>query len=157
MPETRSVKSAEVAGKRVLCRVDFNVPLKDGTVTDDTRIKAALPTIEYLLGQGARLILMSHLGRPAGTGFEEAFSLRPVAAHLAALLGRPVHFVGDVVGEKARARAESLEEGEVLLLENLRFDAREKANDPGFCRELAALGEVYVNDAFGTAHRAHAS
>ncbi|MCL2889132.1 MAG: phosphoglycerate kinase [Eggerthellaceae bacterium] len=153
----KSLESAAVAGKRVLCRVDFNVPIKAGRVADDTRIRAALPTIEYLLGQGARLILMSHLGRPSGTGFEEAFSLAPVAAHLASLLGREVAFSGDVTGEDALSKSAALEDGEVLLIENLRFDAREKKNNPDFCAELAALGEVYVNDAFGTAHRAHAS
>lgn len=157
MADIKTIDSLEAAGKRVLVRVDFNVPLKDGVVTDDTRIRAALPTIERLAGQGARVILMSHLGRPSGEGFEEAFSLRPAAQKLSELLGKPVVFATDTVGVDAQAKAASLRDGDVLVLENLRFDKREKKNDPTFCEELAALGEVYVNDAFGTAHRAHAS
>lgn len=153
----QSVDALQAAGKRVLVRVDFNVPVKDGVVTDDTRIRAALPTIEHLVGQGARVILMSHLGRPAGTGFEADYSLRPAAEKLAEILGRPVAFASDTVGEDARAKAAELADGEILVVENLRFDKREKKNDPAFCEELAALGEAYVNDAFGTAHRAHAS
>ncbi|MDR2721307.1 MAG: phosphoglycerate kinase, partial [Coriobacteriaceae bacterium] len=116
-----------------------------------------LPTIEYLLGQGAKLVLMSHLGRPAGTGFEAAFSLLPVADRLAELLGKPVQFLGEVTRGDVGAQVDALKNGEVALLENLRFDSREKENDGGFCQELAALADVYVNDAFGTAHRAHAS
>lgn len=157
MSNIKTIDELDARGKRVLVRVDFNVPVKDGVVTDDTRIRAALPTIEKLAGDGARVILMSHLGRPSGTGFEEAFSLRPAALRLSELLGKPVVFASDTVGEDARAKAASLRDGDVLLLENLRFDAREKKNDPAFCEELAALGEAYVNDAFGTAHRAHAS
>ncbi len=157
MAEIKTIDELDAAGKRVLVRVDFNVPLKDGVVTDDTRIRAALPTIEALVAQGARVILMSHLGRPAGEGFEEAFSLRPAALRLADLLGKPVAFAADTVGEDAQAKAAALRDGDVLVLENLRFDKREKKNDPAFCEELAALGEAYVNDAFGTAHRAHAS
>ena len=157
MSNIKTIDELDGAGKRVLVRVDFNVPVKDGVVTDDTRIRAALPTIEKLVGDGARVILMSHLGRPAGTGFEEAYTLRPAALRLSELLGKPVAFATDTVGEDARAKAASLRDGDVLVLENLRFDKREKKNDPTFCAELAALGEVYVNDAFGTAHRAHAS
>lgn len=157
MSNIKTIDELDARGKRVLVRVDFNVPVKDGVVTDDTRIRAALPTIEKLAGDGARVILMSHLGRPSGTGYEEAFSLRPAALRLSELLGKPVVFASDTVGEDARAKAASLRDGDVLLLENLRFDAREKKNDPAFCEELAALGEAYVNDAFGTAHRAHAS
>ena len=157
MADIKSVELAEVAGKRVLVRVDFNVPIKDGEVTDDTRIRAALPTIQYLREHGARTILMSHRGRPSGEGFEEAFTLAPAARRLAELLGTPVVFASDTVGADAQAKAAALSDGQVLVLENLRFDKREKKNDPAFCRELAALGDVYVNDAFGTAHRAHAS
>ena len=157
MSDIKTIESLDAAGKKVLVRVDFNVPVKDGVVTDDTRIRAALPTIEKLVGDGARVILMSHLGRPAGTGYEEAFSLRPAALRLSELLGKPVVFASDTVGEDAQAKAAALRDGEVLLLENLRFDKREKKNDPAFCEQLAALAEVYVNDAFGTAHRAHAS
>lgn len=157
MSDIKTIDSLEAAGKRVLVRVDFNVPVKDGVVTDDTRIRAALPTIEKLVGDGARVILMSHLGRPAGTGYEEAFSLRPAALRLSELLGKPVVFASDTVGEDAQAKAAALRDGDVLLLENLRFDKREKKNDPAFCEQLAALADVYVNDAFGTAHRAHAS
>ncbi len=157
MSNIKTIDELDGAGKRALVRVDFNVPVKDGVVTDDTRIRAALPTIEKLVGDGARVILMSHLGRPAGTGFEEAYTLRPAALRLSELLGKPVAFATDTVGEDAQAKAASLRDGDVLVLENLRFDKREKKNDPAFCAELAALGEVYVNDAFGTAHRAHAS
>ena len=157
MSRKRSVADAQVGGKRVLVRVDFNVPVADGAVADDTRIRAALPTIELLTGRGARVVLMSHLGRPAGTGFEEAYSMRPVADRLGELLGSPVSYVDDVCGERALAASQALADGEVLLVENLRFDKREKKNDPAFAAELARLGEVYVNDAFGAAHRAHAS
>lgn len=157
MSRKRSVADAQVGGKRVLVRVDFNVPVADGAVADDTRIRAALPTIELLTGRGARVVLMSHLGRPAGTGFEEAYSMRPVADRLGELLGRLVSYVDDVCGERALAASQALADGEVLLVENLRFDKREKKNDPAFAAELARLGEVYVNDAFGAAHRAHAS
>lgn len=157
MADIKTIDELDARGKRTLVRVDFNVPLKDGVVTDDTRIRAALPTIEKLIAQGARVILMSHLGRPAGEGSEPAFSLRPAAGKLSELLGKPVVFATDTVGIDAQAKAASLRDGDVLVLENLRFDKREKKNDPAFCEELAALGEVYVNDAFGTAHRAHAS
>ena len=157
MADIKTIDELDAAGKRALVRVDFNVPVKDGAVADDTRIRAALPTIEKLVAQGARVVLMSHLGRPAGEGFEEAFTLRPAAQKLSELLGKPVVFATDTVGDDARAKTASLRDGDVLVLENLRFDKREKKNDPAFCEELAALGDVYVNDAFGTAHRAHAS
>ena len=157
MASIKTIDDLDARGKRVLVRVDFNVPVSDGVVTDDTRIKAALPTIEKLVGDGARVILMSHLGRPLGEGFEEKFSLRPAALRLAELLGKPVAFAKDTVGKDAQEKAAALREGDVLLLENLRFDKRDKKNDPAFCEELAKLGDAYVNDAFGTAHRAHAS
>ena len=157
MADLKTIDQLDASGKRVVMRVDFNVPVKDGVVTDDTRIKAALPTIKHLLEQGARLVIMSHRGRPSGEGFEEEFSLRPAALRLSELLGSPVVFATDVVGPDAQAKAASLKDGQVLLIENLRFDKRVKKNDPAFCEELAKLGEVYVNDAFGTAHRAHAS
>ena len=157
MADFKTIDELDARGKRALVRVDFNVPVKDGAVADDTRIRAALPTIERLVEQGARVVLMSHLGRPAGEGFEEAFTLRPAAQRLSELLGKPVVFATDTVGPDAQAKAASLRDGDVLVVENLRFDKREKKNDPAFCEELAALGDVYVNDAFGTAHRAHAS
>ena len=157
MADIKSVEAADVHGKRVLVRVDFNVPVKEGVVTDDTRIRAALPTISYLLEHGAKVILMSHRGRPSGTGYEEEFSIKPAAERLAQLVDAPVSVASDVAGDDAHAKAEKLQEGEILVLENLRFDPREKKNDPAFCEELASLADVYVNDAFGTAHRAHAS
>ena len=153
----RTVDEIQASGKRVIVRVDFNCPVKDGAVSDDTRIRAALPTIEKLVGQGARVILMSHRGRPSGTGFEEDFSLAPVVERLSQLIDTPVFLAQDVTGDDAHAKAEALEDGQILVLENLRFDKREKKNDPAFCEELASLAELYVNDAFGTAHRAHAS
>jgi phosphoglycerate kinase len=152
----RTVRDLEPAGRRVLIRVDFNVPLAGGAVSDDTRIVAALPTLRYLLEKRARVILMSHLGRPDGRP-DPRFSLRPVAQRLERLLRRPVAFAEDCVGPGAEAMAAALPEGGVLLLENLRFHPGEEGNDPGFARRLAALGDCYVNDAFGTAHRAHAS
>lgn len=157
MADIASVDDLDARGKRVLVRVDFNVPVSDGVCTDDTRIRAALPTINKLVEGGARVILMSHLGRPAGEGFEEKFTLRPAALRLAELLGKPVAFASDTIGEDARAKVAALQDGQVLVLENLRFDKREKKNNPAFCEELASLGDAYVNDAFGTAHRAHAS
>ncbi|HSL94806.1 MAG TPA: phosphoglycerate kinase, partial [Thermoleophilia bacterium] len=152
----RSIADYPLAGRRVLVRVDFNVPLDGGRVTDDTRIRAALPTIEHLIGQGCPVVLASHLGRPKGQVVEE-LRMAPVAVRLAELLGRPVATAGDCVGPAVEAAAAALGPGEVLLLENLRFHAEETANDPGFAGRLGALAEVYVNDAFGTAHRAHAS
>lgn len=157
MSKVKTLTEAEVSGKRVLCRVDFNVPLADGVVTDDTRIQAALPTITYLINQGAKVILCSHLGRPEGTGYQAEFSLAPVSEHLSKVLGKPVAFATDTIGESAQAVVASLNDGDVALLENLRFDKREKKNDPEFAKALASLADVYVNDAFGAAHRAHAS
>lgn len=152
-----TVRDIDVRGKRVLERVDFNVPLDDsGRIGDDTRIRASLPTIRYLLDNGAALILMSHLGRPKGQP-NAKYSLRPVAERLSELLGRPVALAPDSVGPDVVAQAQALNPGDVLLLENLRFHAEEEANDPAFAKQLASLGEIYVNDAFGTAHRAHAS
>ncbi len=153
----KTVRDVDLRGKRALVRVDFNVPLDEfGRVDDDTRIRAALPTIAYLLGQGASVILMSHLGRPKGQPSAK-LSLRPVALRLEKLLGREVRFVTDCVGPAVEAEAAALQPGDVLLLENVRFYPQEEKNDPDFARQLAALGDVYVNDAFGAAHRAHAS
>jgi phosphoglycerate kinase len=143
-------------GKTVIVRVDFNVPLDNGRVGDDTRIRAALPTIRHLMERGAKVVLCSHLGRPKGKP-DPQYSLAPVAEHLARLLGRPVAFSADIAGAGARRAAAALAPGEVLLLENLRFDPREERNDPEFARALAALAELFVSDAFGTVHRAHAS
>jgi phosphoglycerate kinase len=151
-----SVRDADVDGKRVLVRVDFNVPLDGEEVTDDTRIRAALPTIEYLTGEGAKVILCSHLGRPKGQVVPE-LSLAPAAKRLSELTGKPVEMAGDVGGEDSKAKAEALEPGQILLLENTRYEAGETENDPALAKRLASLAEVYVNDAFGADHRAHAS
>jgi len=151
-----SLNDIDVAHRRVFMRVDFNVPLRDGVITDDTRIEAALPSIRHILDRNGRLILASHLGRPKGAP-EAKYSLKPVAARLKELLGRPVQFANDCIGPEAESLAKNLKDGEVLLLENLRFHAEEEKNDPGFAKKLAALSDVFVNDAFGAAHRAHAS
>jgi phosphoglycerate kinase len=152
----KTIRDIDLRGKKVLVRVDFNVPLKDGRVADDTRIRAALPTIEYLLEQSAAIILCSHLGRPKGEAKPE-FSLRPAADHLATLVSAPVAFAEDCIGPKAEEAATQLQNGNILVLENTRFHPGEKKNDPQMAKQLAALAEVFVNDAFGTAHRAHAS
>jgi phosphoglycerate kinase len=156
MRKKLSVRQLDVSGRRVFCRVDFNVPVARGTIEDDTRIRASLPTLELLARGGARAVLASHLGRPKGEPRPE-LSLRPVAARLSELLGRPVRFVAASVGPEAEDAAAALEPGGFLLLENLRFHAGETANDTAFSAALARLGELYVSDAFGAAHRAHAS
>lgn len=153
---TKSIKDVNLASKRVLVRCDFNVPLKDGAVSDDSRIVAALPTIQHLVEQGAKVILCSHLGRPKGEK-NAAFSLSPVAEDLAAKLGQPVTFIEDCVGAEVEAEVNKLGDGEIALLENVRFYAGEEANDSEFAAALAQLADAFVNDAFGTAHRAHAS
>lgn len=153
----KTVRDIDVDGKRVLCRVDFNVPIKDGVVGDTTRISAALPTIKYLVEHNARVILMSHLGRPKGDGPEPELSLKPVAEELAEMSGLPVQFVADTYGDEAKAAVDALESGHVLVLENVRFDKREKKNDPEIAKILASYGDVFVLDAFGTAHRAQGS
>ena len=153
----KTVRDIDVDGKRVLCRVDFNVPIKDGVVGDTTRISAALPTVKYLVEHNARVILMSHLGRPKGDGPEPELSLKPVAEKLAEMSGLPVQFVADTYGDEAKAAVDALESGHVLVLENVRFDKREKKNDPEIAKILASYGDVFVLDAFGTAHRAQGS
>jgi len=152
----KMVTDLDVKGKKVLVRVDFNVPIEDGQVGDDTRIQAALPTINYLLEHGAAVILCSHLGRPKGE-VKPGLSLKPVAEYLDNLIDAPVHFAEDCIGEKAESAAQALELGQVLVLENTRFHAGEKKNDPEMAKQLASLADLFVNDAFGTAHRAHAS
>jgi phosphoglycerate kinase len=151
-----SIKDLDLKGQRLFIRVDFNVPVKDGKVDDDSRIRASLPTIKYAIEHGARVILASHLGRPKGERVDK-HSLRPVGEHLSQLLGRPVSFADDCVGEAAESKVSALAEGDVVLLENLRFHPEEEKNDDGFAKQLASLCDLYVNDAFGTAHRAHAS
>ena len=152
----RTIKDLRLDGRKAFVRVDFNVPLKGGVITEDTRIQASLPTIRYALEKGATVILASHLGRPKGKPNPE-YSLKPVAARVSELLGRPVEFASDCIGAPAQQAIGKAGNGGVVLLENLRFHAEEEKNDPGFAKELAALGDVYVNDAFGAAHRAHAS
>lgn len=152
----KTIRDYDFHGKRALVRVDFNVPIKDGKVGDDTRIQAALPTLNYLLDQGASLVLCSHLGRPKG-GPAPEFSMRPVAEHLSKVMNRPVAFSEECIGPKAEKAASALKPGDILVLENTRFYPGETKNDPEMARQLAALADVFVNDAFGSAHRAHAS
>jgi phosphoglycerate kinase len=154
--ELRTVDQADVAGRRVLVRNDFNVPIEDGQITDDLRLRASLPTLQWLLERGARVVACSHLGRPKGRR-DPKYTIEPVAGALGGLLGRQVRFVDDVGGEQAQQAAHALGDGEILLLQNLRYEPGEEANDPEFTAELAELGQLYVNDAFGAAHRAHAS
>jgi phosphoglycerate kinase len=152
----KTIRDIDVKNKRVLVRVDFNVPIEKGQITDDRRIRASLPTINYLIDHGACLVLASHLGRPKG-GRDDKYSLKPVAARLQQLLNRPVKMADDVIGEAVQRQIQSMNPGDVLLLENVRFYPQEEKNDPAFARQLAELADVYVNDAFGSAHRAHAS
>jgi phosphoglycerate kinase len=154
--EKVTVRDVDVAGKRVFVRVDFNVPIEDGKVVDDARIRAALPTIVYLIRRGAKVILASHLGRPKGK-VTDSLRLRPVAERLSQLLGQEVRVTGDALGVGTQDAVRRLKKGDVLLLENLRFHKEEEANDPEFAKQLASYADIYVNDAFGTAHRAHAS
>lgn len=154
--QLHTIKEADLKGKRVLIRVDFNVPLKDGVVTDNTRIVAALPTINYILENGASLVVMSHFGRPKGQKNPE-FSMAPIAKEFEKLLGKSVKLAPDVIGPEVEKEVKALKPGEVLLLENVRFYKEEEANDPAFAKQLASYGDLYCNDAFGTAHRAHAS
>ncbi|MCX7773127.1 MAG: phosphoglycerate kinase, partial [Clostridia bacterium] len=152
-----TISDIDVKGKRVIARVDFNVPLDaEGNVTDDKRIREALPTIRYIVDNGGKLIIVSHLGRPKN-GPEAKFSMKPAAKRLSELLKKEVILAADVIGEDAKAKAAALKEGEILMLENVRFHKEEEKNDPAFAKELASMAEIYVNDAFGTAHRAHAS
>ncbi|MDC0765240.1 phosphoglycerate kinase [Brevibacillus sp. HB1.1] len=152
----KSIRDVELAGKRVFCRVDFNVPMQDGVITDDTRIRAAVPTIRFMMEAGAKVILASHFGRPKGQVVEE-MRLTPVAAHLSSLLGKDVRKLEDCHGADVEAAVERMESGDVILLENVRFHAGEEKNDPELAKSFAALADLFVNDAFGTAHRAHAS
>lgn len=152
----KSVEDIDVSGKRVLVRCDFNVPMKDGVITDDKRIVGALPTIQYLMDHGAKTVLCSHMGRPKGE-VNPKYSLAPVAKRLSELLGKEVILASDVIGPDAKGKAAALKEGEVLLIENVRFHKEEEKNDPAFAKELASMADIFVNDAFGTAHRAHAS
>lgn len=152
----KSIRDVELAGKRVFCRVDFNVPMQDGIITDDTRIRAAVPTIQFLVEAGAKVILASHFGRPKGQVVEE-MRLTPVAAHLSTLLGKDVKKLDDSIGAEVEAAVQQMEAGDVILLENVRFHAGEEKNDPDIAKSFAALADLFVNDAFGTAHRAHAS
>ena len=152
----KNVEDIAVSGKKVLVRCDFNVPMADGVITDETRINGALPTIQYLVKENAAVILCSHMGRPKGE-FNMKYSLAPVAARLGELLGQEVIMASDVIGEDAKAKAAALKPGQVMMIENVRFHKEEEKNDPAFAKELASMAEIFVNDAFGTAHRAHAS
>ena len=152
----KNVEDIAVSGKKVLVRCDFNVPMADGVITDETRINGALPTIQYLVKENAAVILCSHMGRPKGE-FNMKYSLAPVAARLSELLGQEVIMASDVIGEDAKAKAAALKPGQVMMIENVRFHKEEEKNDPDFSRELASMAEIFVNDAFGTAHRAHSS
>jgi phosphoglycerate kinase len=152
----KTIRDIEVQGKRILVRVDFNVPIKNGVIGDDTRIKAALPTLQYLIDKRTILILCSHLGRPDGSP-DVKFSLKPVAAHLSRLLSRPVGFVEDCIGPAVESRVASMNPGDILLLENTRFHSGETKNDETMAKQLAGLADIFVNDAFGSAHRAHSS
>jgi len=152
----KNVEDIAVSGKKVLVRCDFNVPMADGVITDETRINGALPTIQYLVKENAAVILCSHMGRPKGE-FNMKYSLAPVAARLSELLGQEVIMASDVIGEDAKAKAAALKPGQVMMIENVRFHKEEEKNDPAFSKELASMAEIFVNDAFGTAHRAHAS
>ena len=154
----KTVRDIDIQGRKLICRCDFNVPLKDGVITDDIRITSAMPTVNYILEQGGSVILMSHLGRPKGKP-DPAYTLAPVAERLSRLLGREIIFAASdkVVDEEVKAKAAALKPGEVMLLENVRYRAEEEKNDPAFSKELASLADIYVNDAFGTAHRAHSS
>ncbi|HQO70410.1 MAG TPA: phosphoglycerate kinase [Clostridia bacterium] len=152
----KTVEDINVSGKKVIARMDFNVPLKDGVITDDKRIREAMKTIKYLADNGAKTILVSHLGRPKGE-FNMKYSLAPVAVRISELLGKPVTLAKDVIGEDAKKKADALKNGDVMLLENVRFHAEEELNDKAFSKELASMAEIFVNDAFGTAHRAHSS
>ncbi|NLC78901.1 MAG: phosphoglycerate kinase, partial [Ruminococcaceae bacterium] len=152
----KTVEDLDVKGKRVLVRCDFNVPMKEGVIKDDKRIRESLKTIKYLIDNGARVILCSHLGRPKGE-FNVEFSLAPVAQRLSELLGQPVAMASDVIGDDAKAKSAALKDGEVMLIENVSFYKEEEKNDPEYAKSLASLAELYVNDAFGTSHRAHAS
>ena len=152
----KTILDIDVKGKKCLVRVDFNVPISDGKITDENRINGALPTIKYLMENGAKVILCSHLGRPKGE-FNMKYSLRPVANRLNELLDGKVTFAADVIGDDAKSKVAALKEGECVLLENLRFHKEETQNDKAFCQALSRFCDIYVNDAFGTAHRAHAS
>lgn len=154
--EKMTLRDAEVDGKKVLMRVDFNVPIKDGNIGDDNRMVQALPSINYVTEREGKLILMSHLGRPAGEK-DESVSLKPVAEHLQTLVDSNVHFAGDCIGEKAKSIIDQAKEGEIVVLENVRFHKGEKANDEEFCKQLASHGDLFCNDAFGSSHRAHSS